>query len=100
MPGTVRVTQSRQRAVFGAEVVGVGNLEIVGVEHGVGVEDRGDVPARTALCREPQFEVGPAWAAEGLWARMCRRTVVPDAAIRHNWLIGAPAKRSLIACDR
>ncbi|MFF8767049.1 hypothetical protein ACF07Q_21230 [Nocardiopsis dassonvillei] len=95
MPGTVRVTQPRQWTV-----VGVGDMVRVGVvEHSVGVEGRGDVPARTALRREAQFDAGPAWAAEGLRARMCRRIVVPDAVIRNNWLIGAPVKRSSNACD-
>jgi hypothetical protein len=35
----------------------------------------------------------------GLWARVVQRLLALNAAIRHNWQIGAPVKRSLIACD-
>ncbi|CAL9575681.1 hypothetical protein SUDANB121_04957 [Nocardiopsis dassonvillei] len=37
--------------------------------------------------------------AEGPWARVCQRIRALNAAIRHNWLIGAPVKRSLVAYD-
>ena len=72
---------------------------------------------------EPQVKVFPSWlrqrieaviwtlknqlglerhaarSTEGLWARTCQRICALNAAIWHNWLIGAPAKRSLIAYD-
>jgi hypothetical protein len=38
---------------------------------------------------------GPA----GLWARIVQRLLALNAAIWHNWQIGAPVKRSLIAYD-
>jgi len=77
---------------------------------------RGDEP-------EPRVEVFPSWlrqrieaviwtlknqlglerhaarTTEGLWARTCQRIMALNAAIWHNWLIGAPVKRSLIAYD-
>jgi hypothetical protein len=34
-----------------------------------------------------------------LWARITQRLLALNAAIWHNWLIGAPVKRSLIAYD-
>jgi hypothetical protein len=34
-----------------------------------------------------------------LWARIVQRLLALNAAIRHNWQIGAPIKRSLIAYD-
>ncbi|WUH98830.1 hypothetical protein OHR68_35850 [Spirillospora sp. NBC_00431] len=40
-----------------------------------------------------------ARTTEGLWARLCQRICALNAAIWHNWLIGAPVKRSLIAYD-
>ena len=40
-----------------------------------------------------------ARSTEGLWARTCQRICALNAAIWHNWLIGAPVKRSLIAYD-
>jgi hypothetical protein len=40
-----------------------------------------------------------ARTAEGLWARVCQRILALNAAIWHNWLVGAPVKRSLIAYD-
>lgn len=40
-----------------------------------------------------------ARTTEGLWARVCQRICALNAAIWHNWLIGAPVKRSLIAYD-
>lgn len=40
-----------------------------------------------------------ARTTEGLWARLCQRICALNAAIWHNWLIDAPAKRSLIAYD-
>nr|WP_246425193.1 transposase [Streptomonospora nanhaiensis] len=40
-----------------------------------------------------------ARTTEGLWARTCQRVCALNAAIWHNWLIGAPVKRSLIAYD-
>ncbi|MBR8745468.1 hypothetical protein [Nocardiopsis sp. MG754419] len=40
-----------------------------------------------------------ARTTEGLWARVCQRVCALNAAIWHNWLIGAPVKRSLIAYD-
>jgi hypothetical protein len=36
----------------------------------------------------------------GLWARTVQRLLALNACIWHNWLIGAPVKRSLIAYDR
>jgi hypothetical protein len=35
----------------------------------------------------------------GLWARIVQRLLALNAAIWHNWRIGAPVKRSLIAYD-
>jgi hypothetical protein len=35
----------------------------------------------------------------GLWARVVQRLLALNACIWHNWLIGAPVKRSLIAYD-
>jgi hypothetical protein len=35
----------------------------------------------------------------GLWARIVQRLLALDAVIWHNWQIGAPVKRSLIAYD-
>jgi hypothetical protein len=40
-----------------------------------------------------------ARTSEGLWARVCQRILALNAAIWHNWLVGAPAKRSLVAYD-
>uniref|UniRef100_UPI000366CE0A transposase n=1 Tax=Nocardiopsis ganjiahuensis TaxID=239984 RepID=UPI000366CE0A len=40
-----------------------------------------------------------ARTTEGLWARVCQRIAALNAVIWHNWLIGAPVKRSLIAYD-
>jgi hypothetical protein len=40
-----------------------------------------------------------ARTTEGLWARVCQRICALNAAIWHNWQIGAPVKRSLIAYD-
>jgi len=38
-------------------------------------------------------------APAGLWARIVQRLLALNAAIWHNWQIGAPIKRSLIAYD-
>ena len=35
----------------------------------------------------------------GLWTRVIQRLLALNAVIWHNWLIGAPVKRSLIAYD-
>ena len=35
----------------------------------------------------------------GLWARIIQRLLALNAVIWHNWMIGAPVKRSLIAYD-
>jgi hypothetical protein len=35
----------------------------------------------------------------GLWARIVQRLLALNAATRHNWAIGVPVKRSLIAYD-
>ena len=35
----------------------------------------------------------------GLWARILQRLLALNACIWHNWMIGAPVKRSLIAYD-
>jgi hypothetical protein len=35
----------------------------------------------------------------GLWARVVQRLLALNTAIWHNWMIGAPVKRSLIAYD-
>jgi hypothetical protein len=35
----------------------------------------------------------------GLWARIVQRLLALNAAIWHNWQIGAPVKRSLTAYD-
>ena len=35
----------------------------------------------------------------GLWARISQRLLALNACIWHNWQIGAPVKRSLIAYD-
>ena len=36
----------------------------------------------------------------GLWARIVQRLLALNTAIWHNWMIGAPVKRSLIAYDQ
>ena len=36
----------------------------------------------------------------GLWARIIQRLLALNAVIWHNWAIGAPVKRSLIAYDQ
>jgi len=35
----------------------------------------------------------------GLWARIVQRLLALNTAIWHNWMIGAPVKRSLIPYD-
>ncbi|MFB9833477.1 hypothetical protein ACFFNX_14875, partial [Actinoallomurus acaciae] len=40
-----------------------------------------------------------ARTTEGLWTRISQRILALNAAIWHNWLIGAPVKRSLTAYD-
>jgi hypothetical protein len=40
-----------------------------------------------------------ARTTEGLWARTSQRILALNTAIWHNWLIGAPIKRSLTAYD-
>ena len=35
----------------------------------------------------------------GLWTRLVQRLLALNACIWHNWVIGAPVKRSLIAYD-
>jgi len=35
----------------------------------------------------------------GLWARIVQRLLALNACIWHNWMIGAPVRRSLIAYD-
>jgi hypothetical protein len=35
----------------------------------------------------------------GLWARVVQRLLALNTAIWHNWQIGAPVKRSLVAYD-
>ena len=35
----------------------------------------------------------------GLWGRIVQRLLALNAAIWHNWQIGAPVKRSLVAYD-
>ena len=40
-----------------------------------------------------------ARTTEGLWVRVCQRICALNAAIWHNWLVGAPVKRSLVAYD-
>jgi hypothetical protein len=47
------------------------------------------------LCLERHGGRVPA----GLWARVLQRLLALNAAIWHNWQIGAPVKRSLIAYD-
>ena len=36
---------------------------------------------------------------QGLWTRIVQRLLALNATIWHNWMIGAPVKRSLIAYD-
>jgi len=36
---------------------------------------------------------------QGLWTRVLQRLLALNAVIWHNWTIGAPVKRSLIAYD-
>jgi len=51
------------------------------LKHQLGLEDHGGrVPA-------------------GLWARVVQRLLALNTAIWHNWQIGAPTKRSLLAYD-
>jgi hypothetical protein len=38
-------------------------------------------------------------APAGLWARVVQRLLALNTVIWHNWAIGAPVKRSLIAYD-
>ncbi|GAA4948789.1 IS982 family transposase [Streptomonospora halophila] len=94
---------------------------------GAGIEaaaaDLGHVLVRPARADEPADPRFPGWlrqrieaviwtlknqlglerhaarTTEGLWARVCQRICALNAAIWHNWLIGAPVKRSLIAYD-
>ncbi|WP_232833015.1 transposase [Nocardiopsis sp. TNDT3] len=40
-----------------------------------------------------------ARTTEGLWARVCQRVCMLNAAIWHDWQVGAPVKRSLVAYD-
>jgi hypothetical protein len=40
-----------------------------------------------------------AQSEAGLWARIIQRLLALNACIWHNWQIGAPVKRSLIAYD-
>jgi hypothetical protein len=44
--------------------------------------------------------IGISWPCPpGLRARIIQRLLALNAVIWHNWLVGAPVKRSLIAYD-
>jgi hypothetical protein len=65
--------------------------------------------ARQTLERQPANRPAPGTAVvtdqgggripAGLWARIIQRLLALNACIWHNWQIGAPVKRSLIAYD-
>jgi hypothetical protein len=63
--------------------------------------------ARTMLDRQPANRPAPGTTVvtdkdripAGLWARIVQRLLALNAAIWHNWQIGAPVKRPLIAYD-
>ncbi|MFC7330570.1 hypothetical protein [Marinactinospora rubrisoli] len=56
-----------------------------------------------AVIRTPKNQPGPqrhqTRTTEGLWARTYRRIPALNTAIRHNRLIEAPVKHSLVAHD-
>ena len=45
----------------------------------------------------PRTSRGPTASPVGLWARIVQRLLALNACTWHDWLIGAPIKRSLIA---
>lgn len=51
------------------------------------------------LKNQPGLERHGGRVPAGLWARVVQRLLALSAAIWHNWQIGAPVKRSLIAYD-
>lgn len=56
---------------------------------------------RVGCCMGNAYQLGPGRhtdrAPGGLWARVMQRLLALNAAILHNWLIGAPVNRSQIA---
>ncbi|RCV49993.1 hypothetical protein DEF23_22780 [Marinitenerispora sediminis] len=50
-----------------------------------------------ALKNQLGLERRTARIREGLWARSCQRILALNAVVRHDWLIDAPVKRSLVA---
>ena len=53
----------------------------------------------TDFKNQPGLERHGGRVPAGLWARIVQRLLALNAAIWHNWLTGAPAKRCLIAYD-
>src|SRR4029450_4586364 len=51
------------------------------------------------LKRQPGLEQHGGRVPAGLWVRIVQRLLALNTAIWHNWTIGAPVKRSLIAYD-
>jgi hypothetical protein len=54
---------------------------------------------RNALKNQLGLERHGGRIPAGLWARIIERLLALNAVIWHNWIIGAPVKRSLIAYD-
>src|SRR6266536_2589749 len=54
---------------------------------------------RSRSRRIPDTDKTVAPVPAGLWARIVQRLLALNACIWHNWMIGAPVKRSLIAYD-
>jgi len=53
-----------------------------------------------ALKHQLGLEYHGGRVSAGLWARVLQRLLALNACIWHNWMIGAPVKRSLIAYDQ
>jgi hypothetical protein len=51
------------------------------------------------LKNQPGLERHRGRIPAGLWARIIQRLLAPNACLWHNWQIGPPVKRSLIAYD-
>ncbi len=64
-----------------------------------GGERRGKIPGMINISERRGLERHGGRVPAGLWARIVQRLLALNAAIWHNWQIGAPVKRSLIAYD-